>query len=69
MCRERLPGWQQKFRKHDSDEFTVVGLALDAEGIAPAQNATMKKHGVTFPALVDPNYATQSWRRPEDIFR
>ena len=35
----------------------MVGIALDAEGIAPAK-LYYEKFGVTFPALVDPNYAT-----------
>lgn len=34
-----------------------MGLALDAEGIAPAK-LYYERFGVTFPALVDPNYAT-----------
>ena len=36
---------------------TVVGIALDAEGVGPARKY-YEQFGVTFPALVDPNYAT-----------
>ena len=36
----------------------MVGLALDAEGIPPAKRY-YDEFGVTFPALVDPNYATK----------
>lgn len=50
--------WQKKFEELGGDDFTVVGLALDAEGIAPAKRY-YDEFGVTFPALVDPNYATR----------
>lgn len=49
--------WQKTFEKYRSEGFTVVGLALDAEGVAPAKKY-YERFGVTFPALVDPNYAT-----------
>jgi hypothetical protein len=50
--------WQKAFEKYQSEGFTVVGIALDAEGIPPAKRY-YDKYGVTFPALVDPNYATR----------
>lgn len=50
--------WQKKFEQYGNEEFTVVGLALDAEGIPPAKRY-YDEFGVTFPALVDPNYATK----------
>ncbi len=53
--------------KYGSDSFTVVGLALDAEGIAPAK-IYYEKFGVTFPALVDPDYATGFGAVPKTIF-
>ena len=49
--------WQEKFEKHRDEGFTVVGIALDADGIAAAK-LYYDKFGVTIPALVDPNYAT-----------
>lgn len=49
--------WQKTFEKYRSEGFTVVGLALDAEGVAPAKKY-YERFGVKFPALVDPNYAT-----------
>ncbi|MEX0717519.1 MAG: TlpA disulfide reductase family protein, partial [Planctomycetaceae bacterium] len=49
--------WQNRFEKHRDQGFTVVGIALDVEGAAAAK-PYYDKHGVTFPALVDPNYAT-----------
>jgi len=49
--------WQERFEKYASEGFTIVGIALDAEGIAPAK-LYYDKYGVTFHALVDPNYAT-----------
>ena len=67
MCREKLPVWQQKFEKYRSENFTVVGLALDAEGIAPAK-LYYEKFGVEFPSLVDPNYATQFGVIPKTFF-
>lgn len=49
--------WQNRFEKYRDQGFTVVGIALDVEGAAAAK-PYYEKHGVTFPALVDPNYAT-----------
>jgi hypothetical protein len=59
--------WQKKFEQYGSDAFTVVGLALDAEGIAPAK-IYYEKFGITFPSLVDPNYATRFTAVPKTIF-
>lgn len=59
--------WQQVFEKYGSDDFTVVGLALDAEGIAPAK-LYYDKFQVTFPSLVDPDYATQFGAVPKTFF-
>ncbi len=47
--------------------FTVVGIALDVEGIAPAK-LYYQEFGVTFPALVDPNYATEFGAVPKTFF-
>ncbi len=49
--------WHEKFEKYRSAGFTVVGMALDAEGIPPAK-MYYDKYDITFPSLVDPNYAT-----------
>ena len=59
--------WQREFERRGGRDFTVVGLALDAEGIAPAKRY-YEKYGVTFPALVDPNYATQFGAVPKTFF-
>lgn len=59
--------WQKLYEQYGSDDFTVVGLALDAEGIAPAK-LYYEKHGVTFPSLVDPDYATQFGAVPKTFF-
>lgn len=59
--------WQKTFEKYRSRGFTVVGLALDAEGIAPAK-MYYEKFGVTFPSLVDPNYATGFGAVPKTFF-
>lgn len=67
MCREKLPVWRQKFEQYRSEDFTVVGLALDAEGIAPAK-LYYEKFGIEFPSLVDPNYATQFGVIPKTFF-
>lgn len=50
--------WQEVFEEHGTDTFTVVGLALDAEGISPAKRY-YERFGVKFPALVDADYATR----------
>lgn len=55
------------FEKYGDEDFTVVGLALDAEGIAPAK-LYYDKFGVTFPSLVDPDYATQFGAVPKTFF-
>lgn len=59
--------WQQSFEKYGSQNFTVVGLALDAEGIGPAK-LYYDKYGVTFPTLVDPDFATQFGAVPKTFF-
>ncbi len=59
--------WQKKFEKYRDLGFTVVGIALDSEGIAPAQ-LYYEKYNVTFPALVDPNYATGLTAVPRTFF-
>ncbi|MBC8289341.1 MAG: TlpA family protein disulfide reductase [Planctomycetes bacterium] len=59
--------WQKTFEKYKSEGFTVVGLALDAEGIAPAKRY-YDRFGVTFPTLVDPNYATGFGAVPKTFF-
>ncbi len=59
--------WQKKFEQHRSEGFTVVGLALDSEGIAPAKRY-YEKFGVSFPALVDPDYATKFEAVPKTFF-
>ena len=59
--------WQAEFEKYKDRGFTVVGLALDAEGIAPAR-LYYEKYGVSFPALVDPNYATGFGAVPKTFF-
>ncbi|MEM7599855.1 MAG: hypothetical protein AAF357_00390 [Verrucomicrobiota bacterium] len=50
--------WQEIFEKHGAHDFTVVGIAMDTEGVAPAKQQ-YERFGVTFDALVDPNYATR----------
>ncbi|MCH8243098.1 MAG: TlpA family protein disulfide reductase [Planctomycetes bacterium] len=59
--------WQRKFEQYRQMGFTVVGIALDAEGIAPAK-LYYERFGVTFPALVDPNYATGFGAVPKTFF-
>ena len=59
--------WQQLFEKYRGDDFTVVGLAIDAEGVAPAK-LYYEKYGVTFPSLVDPDYATRFGAVPKTFF-
>lgn len=59
--------WQRLFEEYGNDQFTIVGLALDAEGISPAQKY-YDKYDVTFPALVDPDYATQFGAVPKTFF-
>ncbi len=59
--------WQQKFEQYGDADFTVVGIALDTEGIGPAK-IYYDEFGVTFPALVDPNYATAFTAVPKTFF-
>lgn len=59
--------WQQRFEQYKNDGFTVVGIALEAEGIEPAR-IYYEKHGVRFPSLVDPNYATRFQGVPKRFF-
>ena len=62
-----MPGWQKKFQKSRDAGFTVVGIALDAEGVGPAKRY-YDEFGVTFPALVDSNYATGFGAVPKTFF-
>ncbi|KKL50966.1 hypothetical protein LCGC14_2300210 [marine sediment metagenome] len=66
-CRNGLPGWQKRFEKYKDKGFTVVGLALDVEGIAPAK-IYYDRFGVKFHSLVDPNYATGFRVAPKTFF-
>lgn len=66
-CRATLPEWEQKFQKYRSRGFTIVGVALDAEGAAPPK-LYYEKYGVTFPALIDPNFATRIEAAPMTFF-
>lgn len=59
--------WQRKFEQYGDADFTVVGIALDTEGIGPAK-IYYDKFGVTFPTLVDPNYATAFTAVPKTFF-
>jgi hypothetical protein len=59
--------WQKKFEQLGDEGFTIVGLALDAEGVPPAKKY-YDRFGVTFPALVDPDYATQFGAVPKTFF-
>lgn len=59
--------WQESFEKYRDQGFTVVGVALDAEGITTAKHY-YEKYGVTFPSLVDPNYATGFRFVPKTFF-
>ncbi len=59
--------WQKEFAKRKSQGFTLVGLALDAEGIEPAK-LYYDRYGVKFPSLVDPNYATKFTAVPKTFF-
>lgn len=59
--------WQKKFEQYGNEDFTIVGLALDAEGVAPAK-IYYDRFGVKFPALVDPNYATKFGAVPKTFF-
>lgn len=59
--------WQKAFEKYGGDHFTIVGLALDSEGIPPAKRY-YDEFKVTFPATVDPNYATKFTAVPYTFF-
>lgn len=59
--------WQAHYERYQDLGFTVVGLALDVEGVGPAKRY-YEKYGVTFPALVDPNYATGFGAVPKTFF-
>lgn len=59
--------WQKAFERYQNVGFTVVGIALDAEGIEPAKRY-YERHNVTFPSLVDPNYATRFGAVPKTFF-
>ena len=59
--------WQEVYEELGDESFTVVGIALDAEGIEPAKNY-YNRFGVKFPSLVDPDYATGFGAVPKTFF-
>lgn len=59
--------WQQKFEQYGNDDFTIVGLALDIDGVSAA-NQYYKRFGVKFPALADADYATGFGAVPRTFF-
>ena len=59
--------WQKRFAELESDNFTIVGIAMDVEGAAAARQY-YEKYGVTFHALADPNYATRFGFVPYTFF-
>ncbi len=51
-CRKELPTLQKLYEKFAGDDFEVLAVSIDAAGkkaVAPY----MRKHGYTFPALLD----------------
>ena len=62
-----MPVWQKKYEQYKDKSFTIVGIALDVQGIPPAK-LYYDQHKVTFPSLVDPNYETKFGVVPKTFF-
>jgi peroxiredoxin len=52
-CREHLRAWQAFHDKHKDRNFTLLGVAMEVQGAAAA-SPYVRRAGVTFPMLVDP---------------
>lgn len=57
-CVEEMPSMERLYQQFKGDKFEILAVSIDASGykaVAPF----MKRHNLTFPALLDPQAATQ----------
>jgi peroxiredoxin len=52
-CVEEMPSIEKLYKKFKGEKFEILAVSIDAEG-AKAVAPFMKKHRLTFPALLDP---------------
>ncbi len=58
-CKEEMPSMEKLYRALGNEAFEILAVSIDENG-ADAVAPFMKKHGLTFPALTDPEGAIQS---------
>lgn len=52
-CVEEMPSMEKLYKKFKGEKFEILAVSIDADG-AKAVASFMKKHRLTFPALLDP---------------
>ena len=65
-CVEEMPSMDKLFRALNKQGLEILAVSIDASGLK-AVGPFMKKHKLSFPALIDPNGTTQSLYRTTGI--
>lgn len=53
-CVEEMPDLEELYQLHRDDDFTMVGVSIDRDGMAGAVEQTAAERGVTYPIWLDP---------------
>lgn len=53
-CREEMPSMQKLYEQLQGQDFEILAVSIDTDG-AKSVAPFMKKYGLTFPALLDPD--------------
>ena len=67
-CVEEMPSMEKLFRALNKEGLEILAVSIDASGLK-AVRPFMKKHKLSFPALIDPNGTTQSLYRTSTGFK
>lgn len=51
-CVDEMPSLEKLYREFKAESFAILAVSIDSAGVA-AVAPFMKKHGLTFPALID----------------
>jgi peroxiredoxin len=65
-CVEEMPSMQKLYNEFNGKNFEILAVSIDAAGI-DAVAPFMKKHKLSFPALMDPNGTIKSMYRVTGI--
>lgn len=58
-CVEEMPSMEKLYQKLNGEGFEILAVSIDASG-AEVVRPFMKKHSLSFPALIDPNGTIRS---------